>query len=152
MIEKNSKAWKATPTSSSSSEDLAVKGEKSGLDIGSQDVSPVPGVLPAPADADEALDQVIERLPTQFRTEILKQYDMPTTKYGYFTIFRWATPLEVAMQIFGLLMAFGAGTSPPPTPPIRHAPLVLCHAPPPVWTRGLRGGNCVAMGSEIVVC
>lgn len=107
MSEKDSKAWKAT--SSSSSEELAVKREKSG----SHDVSPVPGVLPAPADADETLEAVIERLPTQFRAEILRQYDMPKTKYGYLTIFRWATPLEVAMQIFGLLMAIGAGTCPP---------------------------------------
>jgi hypothetical protein len=120
MSEKDSKAWKAT--SSSSSEDLAVKREKSGLDgIGSQDVSPVPGALPAPADADETLEAVIERLPTQFRTEILRQYDMPKTKYGYFTIFRWATPLEVAMQIFGLLMAIGAGMSSLLTLFVRHA-------------------------------
>jgi hypothetical protein len=120
MSGKFSKLWKAT--SSSSSEDLGFKREKSGLDVGSQDVSPVPGVLPAPADADETLDQVIQRLPTNFRTEILKQYDMPKTKYGYFTIFKWATPLEHAMQIFGLLMAIGAGTPPLPLPRTRHAP------------------------------
>ena len=120
MAEKDSKGATSTPTSSSSSEDL--RGEKGALDVGSPGVAPVPGVLPAPADADETLDQVIERLPTHFRNEILKQYDMPKERYGYFTIFRWATPLEVAMQIFGLLMAIGAGTPSPPEYPM--APLL----------------------------
>lgn len=61
------------------------------------------------APADEALDTVLGRLPTQFREEILKQYDLPDVNVSIFTIFRYATPLEYAMQIIGILMAFLAG-------------------------------------------
>lgn len=108
MHGKDEKAGKREETPPTE-EDLAAKEERI-LDIGAAGVAPVPGVLPVPADADETLDTLIERLPTQFRDEILKQYDLPQDKYSLFTIFKWATPLEVVMQIFGLIMAIGAGT------------------------------------------
>jgi hypothetical protein len=90
-------------------------------DIGSASVAPVPGVIPEPADADEALGDIIDRLPTQFREEILKQYDLPQEKYSLFTIFKWATPFEVFLQVFGLLMAIGAGIYRPLPPPLTLA-------------------------------
>jgi hypothetical protein len=61
------------------------------------------------APADQAVDTALERLPTQFREEILKQYELPTNKVSILTIFRYATPLEFAMQVTGILMAIAAG-------------------------------------------
>jgi hypothetical protein len=61
------------------------------------------------APADQPLDTVLERLPTQFREEILKQYDMPKIKVSILDIFRYATPLEYAMQVLGIFMAILAG-------------------------------------------
>ena len=60
------------------------------------------------APADQAVD-ALERLPTQLREEILKQYELPTNKVSILTIFRYATPLEFAMQVIGILMAIAAG-------------------------------------------
>jgi hypothetical protein len=64
------------------------------------------------APADSALETVLERLPTKFRDEILKQYDLPDTKVSILTIFRYGTPLEYAMQALGVLMAIGGGIFP----------------------------------------
>lgn len=61
------------------------------------------------APADKPLDTVLDRLPTQFREEILKQYDLPETNVSILDIFRYATPLEYAMQVLGILMAILAG-------------------------------------------
>ena len=61
------------------------------------------------APADQPLDTVLDRLPTQFKEEILRQYDLPTTKVSIFTIFKYATPLEYAMQFLGIIMAIAAG-------------------------------------------
>ena len=61
------------------------------------------------APADQPFDTVLDRLPTQFREEILKQYDLPATKVSLFTIFKYGTPLEYAMQFLGILMAIAAG-------------------------------------------
>lgn len=61
------------------------------------------------APADQPLDNVLDRLPTQFKEEILRQYDLPTTKVSIFTIFKYATPLEYAMQFLGIIMAIAAG-------------------------------------------
>ena len=55
---------------------------------------------------------VLDWLPTQFREEILKQYDLPNTKVSIFTIFKYGTPLEYAMQFLGILMAITAGPWP----------------------------------------
>jgi hypothetical protein len=62
------------------------------------------------APADQTLDHALDRLPTQYREEILKQYDLPQTKVSFLTVFRYATPLEYAMQVIGLIAAIGAGT------------------------------------------
>jgi len=107
MTEKNNNDW----TRSSSSDDIAVRDEK-GLARGLDGVTPAP-VIPAPGAAEEMLGDVVDRLPTQFREEILRQYDLPQDSYSLFEIFKWATPIEVVMQIFGLLMAIGAGRNPP---------------------------------------
>jgi len=107
MTEKSDKDW----THSSSAEDVPARDEKR-LDVGSAGVAPVPPVIPAPGDADEMMGNVIDRLPTQFREQIMRQYDLPQETYSLFEIFKWATPIEVAMQIFGLLMAIGAGSLP----------------------------------------
>ena len=63
------------------------------------------------AAVDQPLEKHLERLPTQYRTEILKQYEMPETKVSILTIFRYATPVEVVMQVVGILFAFAAGRS-----------------------------------------
>ena len=62
------------------------------------------------APADQPLNTVLERLPTQFRQEILKQYDLPNVKVSIFTIFKYGTPMEYALQFLGILMAIAAGT------------------------------------------
>ena len=61
------------------------------------------------APSDQPLATVLERLPTQFRQEILKQYDLPDIKVSIFTIFKYGTPLEYAIQFLGILMAIAAG-------------------------------------------
>lgn len=61
------------------------------------------------APADQPLETILQRLPSHFRKEILKQYELPETKVSIMTILRYATPLEVAMQILGLICAITAG-------------------------------------------
>lgn len=65
------------------------------------------------AGADQPLEHVLQRLPTNYREEILKQYDLPVVKVSILTIFRYGTPLEYAMQIVGILFAIAAGIVPP---------------------------------------
>jgi hypothetical protein len=67
---------------------------------GSSDVHP----------ADQPLEHVLQRLPSQYRAEILKQYDLPSVKISIFDILRYATNLEFAMQIIGTICAIAAGT------------------------------------------
>lgn len=64
------------------------------------------------APEDQPLDTILQRLPSHYRKEILKQYDLPQVKVSIFTILRYATPLEVVMQVVGLIMAIAAGTFP----------------------------------------
>jgi hypothetical protein len=66
------------------------------------------------AGADVPLEHVLQRLPTNYREEILKQYDLPVVKVSILTIFRYGTPLEYAMQIVGILFAIAAGIVTPP--------------------------------------
>ncbi len=61
------------------------------------------------APADQPLEAMLERLPSHYRKEILKQYDLPETKVSIMTILGFATPLEVGLQILGLLCAIAAG-------------------------------------------
>lgn len=61
------------------------------------------------ASADQPLETMLQRLPSHYRKEIMKQYDLPETKVGLMTILRYATPVEVGMQILGLLCAIAAG-------------------------------------------
>jgi len=61
------------------------------------------------APIDQPLEDILKRLPTQHREELQKQYEMPEVKVGILSILRYATPLEFALQIVGLLMAIGAG-------------------------------------------
>ena len=61
------------------------------------------------AAADQPLEQVLQRLPTQYREEILKQYDLPDVKVSILTIFRYGTPVEYVMQVVGILFAITAG-------------------------------------------
>jgi len=64
---------------------------------------------PTVAAADQPLEVMLQRLPSHYRKEILKQYDLPEIKVSIITILRYATPLEVAMQILGFLCAITAG-------------------------------------------
>lgn len=61
------------------------------------------------APEDQPLDTILQRLPSHYREEILKQYDLPDVKVSILTILRYATPLEFAMQVVGLIMAIAAG-------------------------------------------
>jgi len=63
--------------------------------------------------ADQPLENILQRLPTDYREEILKQYDLPVVKVSILTIFRYGTPLEYAMEIVGILFAIAAGNLPP---------------------------------------
>lgn len=64
------------------------------------------------AQSDQPLEHVLQRLPSQYREEILKQYDLPVAKVSILTIFRYGTPLEYALQVIGILFAIAAGKSP----------------------------------------
>jgi hypothetical protein len=59
--------------------------------------------------ADQSLDTILQRLPTKHRQEILKQYDLPDVNLNLFSILRYATPAEFAMQIVGSICAVAAG-------------------------------------------
>jgi hypothetical protein len=61
----------------------------------------------APIDKDH--EEVLNRLPTHQRNSILMQYDLPAINVSIFTILGYATYFERALQLIGLLMAFGAG-------------------------------------------
>lgn len=61
------------------------------------------------APTDQTPDDALDKLPTRYREEILKQYDLPQTKVSFLTVFRYATPLEYAMQVIGLIAAIAAG-------------------------------------------
>jgi len=65
--------------------------------------------VPTVAPADQTMDTILQRLPTQYREEIMKQYDLPQDKVSILTILRYATPLEFGMQIVGSLMAIAGG-------------------------------------------
>lgn len=65
----------------------------------------------AVAPADQTMDNILERLPSQYRKELLKQYELPETKVSIITCLRYATPLEFGMQIVGAFMAIAAGMS-----------------------------------------
>jgi len=63
------------------------------------------------AAVDRPLEEILQRLPTQQREQLQKQYELPEVKVGIITILRYATPLEMALQILGLIMAIVQGTS-----------------------------------------
>jgi hypothetical protein len=65
------------------------------------------------APEDQPLDVILQRLPSHYRKEILKQYDLPVVKVSILTILRYAAPLEVVMQVVGLIMAIAAGIPSP---------------------------------------
>lgn len=67
------------------------------------------GYDPDVGSADQPLETIIERLPTQYKSEILKQYDLPKVKVSILTIFRYGTPTEYVMQVIGLFFAVAAG-------------------------------------------
>jgi len=61
------------------------------------------------APADQTMETILQRLPTQYREELMKQYDLPQDKVSFLTVLRYATLLEFGMQIVGALMAIAAG-------------------------------------------
>jgi hypothetical protein len=71
---------------------------------------------------DQPLEDILERLPTQHREELKKQYELPDVKVGILDIFRYATPFEVALQILGLIMAIVQGTLSFVDSPLTQAP------------------------------
>ena len=43
------------------------------------------------------------------KEEIIRQYEVPNTKFSVFDILRWATPLEALLMTFGVLLAIAWG-------------------------------------------
>jgi len=72
------------------------------------EASDVPATV---APADQTMETILKRLPTQYREELMKQYDLPQDKVSILTVLRYATPLEFGMQIVGALMAIAGGIS-----------------------------------------
>jgi len=67
---------------------------------------------PSPKNDEEKDDFQLRlaKLPDQYREEILRQYDLPTSKATPLTILGFATWVEVLLMIAGTLFAIGAGT------------------------------------------
>ena len=62
--------------------------------------------------ADQTVEHALDRLPSGYQMQLQKSYEMPNSKIGVTTVFRYGTPLEYAMQTIGLMAAIGAGTFP----------------------------------------
>jgi hypothetical protein len=60
-------------------------------------------------DTDLSMDKILERLPSTYRKEILKQYDVPTVDISIFDILRYGTRLDFVMQVIGTICAIAAG-------------------------------------------
>jgi hypothetical protein len=82
---------------------------KSSHNMGKTDEKSIASSGTQVAPADQPLEAILERLPSHYRKEILKQYDLPKTKVSIMTILGYATPLEFGLQILGLLCAIAAG-------------------------------------------
>lgn len=54
----------------------------------------------------------LEGLPKQYREEILRQYEIPTSKATLLTILKSATWVEVLLMIFATILSIGAGIRP----------------------------------------
>jgi hypothetical protein len=68
-----------------------------------------------PDDGSEKEDDFqlrLNGLPEKYRDEILRQYELPEVKATLFTIFRYATWIEVLLMLVGSLTAAAAGISP----------------------------------------
>ena len=61
------------------------------------------------AHVDYASEKTHEPLPTQIPKEIVKQYELPNSKVSFLTIFRYATPFELFLQVVGTICAIVAG-------------------------------------------
>ena len=57
----------------------------------------------------ETFGRALDSLPDTYRDQILRQYDLPTTKATMLDLFRWATPLEIILMIIGSGLAIGSG-------------------------------------------
>jgi hypothetical protein len=60
--------------------------------------------------ADDEFEAKLASLPEQYRTAILRQYDIPETKTSLLGVLRYATPFEVLLMILGTFLAIAAGT------------------------------------------
>jgi hypothetical protein len=59
---------------------------------------------------DQSMEEILERLPSHYRKEILKQYDVPEVNISILTILRYGTTAEFCMQVVGTISAIAAGT------------------------------------------
>jgi hypothetical protein len=69
----------------------------------------------SPDDASQKEDDFelrLDALPEKYRTEILRQYDLPEVKVTLLTTFQYATWIEVLLMLVGSLAAAAAGISP----------------------------------------
>jgi hypothetical protein len=60
---------------------------------------------------DQSMGEILERLPSHYRKEILKQYDVPKVNISILTILRYGTTAEFCMQVVGTICAIAAGTT-----------------------------------------
>ena len=71
-------------------------------------------LTPSAPDVEKENDDFerhLANLPEQYREEILRQYDVPTSKATIFTILGFATWVEMLLMVVGTLLSIGAGTS-----------------------------------------
>lgn len=77
--------------------------------LSSTSVSASPSKTEVEKDNDD-FEQRLRTLPEQYREEILRQYDFPVAKVSLFSIFGFATWVEVILMIVGSVLSIGAGT------------------------------------------
>ena len=91
----------------------------------SKEKQPASGVELPPQDRDATLkeldsevartkaepDKVLERLPPNERDIIMRQIDQPTTKVTYFTLYRFASKLDLLVILISSLCAIGGGSA-----------------------------------------
>jgi hypothetical protein len=63
----------------------------------------------AEVEKSGGFDDQLASIPEKYREEILRQYALPQTKVGIFSILRWATRFEATVMMIGTLAAIAAG-------------------------------------------
>jgi len=62
------------------------------------------------ADDEAEFEARLAQLPEVYRTEILKQYEIPDTKVTLFAVSAYTTWVEVVLMLVGTVLSLGSGT------------------------------------------